>query len=68
MGLMHGDVWGEKLKVVVAAPDSKLLWHLSFGANMNPKACPDLTTASVNSAAVAASATLQNPSGRQTLV
>ena len=38
MGLMHGDVWGEKQKVVVAGPDSKLLWHLSFGANMNPKA------------------------------
>ena len=39
MGIMHGDVWGEKQKVIVAGPDSKLLWHLSFGANMNPKAC-----------------------------
>ncbi len=44
MGLMHGDVWGEKQKVVVAGPDSKLLWHLSFGANMNPKARFQFTT------------------------
>ena len=44
MGLMHGDVWGEKQKVVVTGPDSKLLWHLSFGANMNPKACFRFTT------------------------
>ena len=39
MQLMHGNVMRTKLEATTTNSDSKLLWHLSFGANMNPKAC-----------------------------